>query len=65
MELELIRKELKQLSEEKILSPVVQAKIIEQGAEIVAGSPEEFRAFIKDETERLAAVIRGANIALD
>jgi tripartite-type tricarboxylate transporter receptor subunit TctC len=45
--------------------PTVQAKIIEQGAEIVASSPEQFRAFIKDETDRLAAVIRGANIALD
>jgi tripartite-type tricarboxylate transporter receptor subunit TctC len=45
--------------------PVVQAKILEQGAEIVANSPEEFRAFIKDETDRLAAVIRAANIALD
>jgi tripartite-type tricarboxylate transporter receptor subunit TctC len=45
--------------------PAVQAKILEQGAEIVASSPEEFRAFIKDETDRLAAVIRGANIALD
>jgi tripartite-type tricarboxylate transporter receptor subunit TctC len=45
--------------------PAVQAKIIEQGAEIVANSPEEFRAFLKDETDRLAAVIRGANIALD
>lgn len=43
----------------------VRAKIIEQGAEIAAGSPAEFRAFIKDETERLAAVIRAANISLD
>jgi tripartite-type tricarboxylate transporter receptor subunit TctC len=45
--------------------PAVRAKILEQGAEIVASSPAEFRAFIKDETERLAAVIRGANISLD
>jgi tripartite-type tricarboxylate transporter receptor subunit TctC len=45
--------------------PVVRAKILEQGAEVVANTPAEFRAFIKDETERLATVIRGANISLD
>jgi tripartite-type tricarboxylate transporter receptor subunit TctC len=43
----------------------VQAKIIEQGAEIVASSPDEFRTFIKEETDRLAAVIRAAGISLD
>jgi tripartite-type tricarboxylate transporter receptor subunit TctC len=43
----------------------VRAKIVEQGAEVVANSPAEFRAFIKDETERLAGVIQGANIRLD
>ena len=45
--------------------PAVRAKILEQGAELVANTPAEFRAFIKDETERLATVIRGANISLD
>jgi tripartite-type tricarboxylate transporter receptor subunit TctC len=45
--------------------PGVRAKIIEQGAEVVANSPAEFRAFIKDEMERLAEVIRGSNIQLD
>ena len=45
--------------------PAVRGKILEQGAEIVANAPTEFRAFIKDETERLAAVIQGANISLD
>jgi tripartite-type tricarboxylate transporter receptor subunit TctC len=43
----------------------VRAKIAEQGAEVIANSPAEFRAFIKDETGRLADVIRGSNIALD
>jgi tripartite-type tricarboxylate transporter receptor subunit TctC len=43
----------------------VRAKIVEQGAEVIANSPAEFRTFIKDETERLAGVIRGSNIALD
>jgi hypothetical protein len=43
----------------------VRAKLVEQGAEVVANSPADFRAFIKDETERLAAVIRNSNITLD
>jgi tripartite-type tricarboxylate transporter receptor subunit TctC len=43
----------------------VRAKIVEQGAEVIANSPAEFRAFINDETERLAGVIRGSNIVLD
>jgi tripartite-type tricarboxylate transporter receptor subunit TctC len=43
----------------------VHAKIVEQGAEVVANSPAEFRAFVKDETERLAGVVQGANIRLD
>ena len=45
--------------------PNVRAKIVEQGAEVIANSPAEFRAFINDETERLASVIRGSNIVLD
>ena len=43
----------------------VRAKIIEQGAEVIASSPAEFRAFIRDETARLAGVIRNSNIVLD
>jgi len=45
--------------------PVVHSRIVEQGAEVVGNSPAEFRAFIKNETERLAAVIRNAKIQLD
>jgi tripartite-type tricarboxylate transporter receptor subunit TctC len=45
--------------------PGVHAKLTEQGAEMIANSPEEFRAFIKAETERLSGVIRASNIALD
>jgi tripartite-type tricarboxylate transporter receptor subunit TctC len=45
--------------------PGVQAKLTELGADVVANSPTEFRAFIKDETERLGRVIRDANIVLD
>jgi len=43
----------------------VRAKIIEQGAEVVASSPAELRTFIREETRRLADVIRRSNIQLD
>jgi tripartite-type tricarboxylate transporter receptor subunit TctC len=45
--------------------PAVQARVAEQGAEVVANTPAEFRAFIKDEMERFAVVIRNANMQLD
>jgi tripartite-type tricarboxylate transporter receptor subunit TctC len=43
----------------------VRTRLVEQGAEVAANSPADFRAFIKDETERLATVIRNSNITLD
>ncbi len=45
--------------------PGVRAKIAEQGAEVIASSPAQFRAFLKEETDRLSAVIRNAGIVLD
>ena len=42
-----------------------RAKIVAQGAEVVGNSPADFRAFIKEETDRLSVVIRSAKIALD
>ena len=46
-------------------SDAVRARIAEQGADVVGGSPEEFGKFLRDETDRLSAVIRRANIHLD
>jgi tripartite-type tricarboxylate transporter receptor subunit TctC len=43
----------------------VRDRLAEQGAEVVGNTPDEFRAFIRDETDRLARVIRGAKIQLD
>jgi len=43
----------------------VRDRLIAQGAEIVGNSPDEFRAFIKAEMERLSIAIRSANIQLD
>jgi tripartite-type tricarboxylate transporter receptor subunit TctC len=45
--------------------PTVRDRIAEQGADVVGNAPAEFRAFIKAETDRLAAVIRNAKIQLD
>ena len=45
--------------------PAMRTRIAEQGADVVASTPAEFRAFIQAETERLSAVIRRANIQLD
>jgi tripartite-type tricarboxylate transporter receptor subunit TctC len=48
-----------------LADPGVRTRITEQGAEVVASTPAELRAFVKDETDRLARVIREANIQLD
>ncbi len=50
---------------ETLQEPTVRARIAEQGAEVVANSPDEFRAFIKAEMDRLGAVIRNSKIQLD
>jgi tripartite-type tricarboxylate transporter receptor subunit TctC len=46
-------------------SDAVRARIAEQGADVIGGSPEAFGQFLEEETDRLAAVIRRANIQLD
>jgi tripartite-type tricarboxylate transporter receptor subunit TctC len=43
----------------------VRARIAEQGADVVGGTPDHFARFLEQETDRLAAVIRRANIQLD
>jgi tripartite-type tricarboxylate transporter receptor subunit TctC len=48
-----------------LADPAVRDKLTEQGAEVVGNTPAEFKAFIKNEMERLSAVIRKANILLD
>ena len=46
-------------------SDMVKARIAEQGSDVVGGSAEDFARFLKEETERLSAVIRRANIHMD
>jgi tripartite-type tricarboxylate transporter receptor subunit TctC len=51
--------------EAALRSDAVRARIAETGSDVVGGSPEDFAKFLKEETERLAAVIKRANIQLD
>jgi len=50
---------------ETLREPAVRARVAEQGADVVANSPAEFGAFLKQETERLAAVIKNSGMQLD
>jgi tripartite-type tricarboxylate transporter receptor subunit TctC len=50
---------------ETLKEPDVRRRIEDQGGDVVASSPAEFRAFLKEETDRLSAVIRSANIQID
>ena len=45
--------------------PAIRAKLTEQGAEVAGIGPAEFAGFLREETARLSAVIRRANIRLD
>jgi tripartite-type tricarboxylate transporter receptor subunit TctC len=56
---------LQRATREVLRDEDTRAKIVAQGAEIVGNSPADFRAFIKQETDRLSVVIRSAKIALD
>ena len=47
---------------EAMRSPEVRDKLVPQGAEIVANTPEEFATFVKAETEKWAKVINAAGI---
>jgi tripartite-type tricarboxylate transporter receptor subunit TctC len=51
--------------EDMLRDPATRAKLTEQGAEVAAIGPAGFADFLRDETARLSAVIRRANIQLD
>lgn len=42
--------------------PDISANLSEQGADLIAGTPDEFEAFLKAETAKWGRVIRAANI---
>jgi tripartite-type tricarboxylate transporter receptor subunit TctC len=43
----------------------LRAKMAKQGADVIGNTPQQFRAFIAEETARLAKVINNAKIQLD
>jgi tripartite-type tricarboxylate transporter receptor subunit TctC len=45
--------------------PTIRARLIEQGAEVADLGPAQFGDFLREESARLSAVIRRANIRLD
>lgn len=48
-----------------VREPAVRARLVEQGAEPVGGTPEELAAFIRAEQAKWGAVVREANIKPD
>ena len=46
-------------------APDVRERIVQQGAEVIGGSPDAFAAFIRAETDKWAKVIRERNITPD
>jgi tripartite-type tricarboxylate transporter receptor subunit TctC len=52
-------------AQDMLRDPAIHTKLTEQGAEVAGLGPTDFAKFLKDETARLSAVIRNANIQLD
>jgi len=50
---------------EVLQEKALRAKMAEQGADVIGNTPEQFRTFIREETARLAKVIKSAKIQLD
>ena len=46
-------------------APDVQQRLTEQGFEVVASSPEEFRNFVQGESDKLGALIRQNRIVAE
>jgi tripartite-type tricarboxylate transporter receptor subunit TctC len=53
---------LNEIATEAMRDPAVKEKLAVQGAQLVGGSPEHFRAFIESETAKWAKVIKDAGV---
>jgi tripartite-type tricarboxylate transporter receptor subunit TctC len=51
--------------DDMLRDPAIRARLTEQGAEVADAGPAAFAGFLREETARLSAVIRQANIRLD
>jgi len=54
----------KQEAKKALADPALQAKLVEQGIVPMGSTPEEFRAFVAEETEKWGKVVREAGIKL-
>jgi tripartite-type tricarboxylate transporter receptor subunit TctC len=48
-----------------IAKPEVKALFDQEGSEVVANSPEEFRAYIVTERDRFARIVKAAGITVE
>lgn len=48
-----------------LLSPDVRTKLVEQGADVLGGTPEQFAALLQDETVRWAKVVKESGAKVD
>ncbi|MDJ0388730.1 tripartite tricarboxylate transporter substrate binding protein [Roseomonas sp. E05] len=48
-----------------IAAPEERARLLEMGAEVAGGSPQDFGRFMRDETDKIGRVVRDAGISLD
>jgi tripartite-type tricarboxylate transporter receptor subunit TctC len=46
-------------------SPDIKGKLVSQGAEVIANTPEDFGKFLRAETERWGKVVKDANIKVE
>lgn len=46
-------------------APEVKAKLVGQGAEVVANTPEQFGSFLREDSEKWARVVKQANIKIE
>ena len=60
-----IRQRLYEATIKALAEPAVQARITEQGANVVANNPQEFAAFIRAEIEKYARIAEATGVRLE
>lgn len=58
-------KKLNAVVVEILRSPEISAKLVGQGAEVVANTPEQFAAFLREDTDKWTKVVKDANIKVE
>lgn len=58
-------KRINQAVVEILNAPETKSKLVAQGADVVANTPEQFGAFLREETEKWTQVVKQANIKIE